>query len=336
MAKRKQIWIALLSATVLLVSCLCGAFTVAADDEAPAIEWRETDDGQFLYTHVHHYGRYADQNCVRVVYIGDDTDVTVPAAYDGEPADVVWFCNEIFHLELMYEEGSEERTRAEEWTAKIHAAAERHLDITFEEGPTVVEVKPQQWPACVLARSVTLPKSAISATLNLEGTETIVAPAESRLTEIYIHPELERVPEPTPTTIDLTAATELKIFHVDREDYIADCYAEGSILKLPTEFKDFPLLKGYTPFGVDTPHGLIDIDPMLIIQYADGNEIIWAGDANGDADVDMKDVLLTRQHIAHVEKADIPKVVIKGADFNRDDNVDMKDVLLTRHYIATN
>ena len=54
------------------------------------------------------------------------------------------------------------------------------------------------------------------------------------------------------------------------------------------------------------------------------------GDANGDGDVNMKDVLLVRKSIAGLGGM----IDLIAADVNGDESVDMKDVLLMRKYIA--
>ena len=57
---------------------------------------------------------------------------------------------------------------------------------------------------------------------------------------------------------------------------------------------------------------------------------ITYGDANGDGNVDMKDVLVIRKNIA---KLDV-EINLSAADVNGDGSVDMKDVLLVRKFIA--
>lgn len=56
-----------------------------------------------------------------------------------------------------------------------------------------------------------------------------------------------------------------------------------------------------------------------------------AGDANGDGNVDMKDVLIIRKKMAGVAVTGFNE---KNADFNGDGNVDMKDVLGIRKKMA--
>ena len=55
-----------------------------------------------------------------------------------------------------------------------------------------------------------------------------------------------------------------------------------------------------------------------------------AGDANGDGEIDMKDVLVIRKYIANLTD----DLDLKAADCNGDGIVDMKDVLLLRKFIA--
>ena len=172
MTKRKQMWIAVLSAAALLCACVCGAFTVAAD-EPEGDQWQITEDGQLLYAPY----QYRGQDGVKVVYIGDGTDVTVPAAFGGKPADVVWFNNEALDLEFDSSE------QAQAWLAKARAAADRYLNITFSEGPTTVLVRPVMWPDYLRVASVTLPKSATATTLYTVGLTALSVPTESALTE---------------------------------------------------------------------------------------------------------------------------------------------------------
>lgn len=54
------------------------------------------------------------------------------------------------------------------------------------------------------------------------------------------------------------------------------------------------------------------------------------GDANTDGNIDMKDVLLLRKYMAHVDVT----IDLEAADANGDSSPDMKDVLLIRQYLA--
>ena len=56
------------------------------------------------------------------------------------------------------------------------------------------------------------------------------------------------------------------------------------------------------------------------------------GDANGDGDINMKDVLLIRRVIAGLEEIDPENEMC--ADINGDGDVNMKDVLKIRRIIA--
>ena len=60
------------------------------------------------------------------------------------------------------------------------------------------------------------------------------------------------------------------------------------------------------------------------------------GDANGDALIDMKDVVLLRKYIANYDYDTMTSDIIVdvGADANGDSTIDMKDVVLLRKYIA--
>ena len=58
------------------------------------------------------------------------------------------------------------------------------------------------------------------------------------------------------------------------------------------------------------------------------------GDADGDGEVSMKDVLRIRKFIAGVIKGDFLMTDFFAADVNHDNSVDMKDVLLIRKFIA--
>ena len=75
---------------------------------------------------------------------------------------------------------------------------------------------------------------------------------------------------------------------------------------------------------------------LLIAQCAIGptlsvtSDDLLLGDVNDDGDVNMKDVLIIRKHIAGLEG----RLNEPAADVNADDSVDMKDVLLVRKFIA--
>ena len=75
---------------------------------------------------------------------------------------------------------------------------------------------------------------------------------------------------------------------------------------------------------------------LLIAQCAIGStlsvasEDLLLGDATGDGEINMKDVLQTRKFIAGMGG----KIDETAADVNADNSVDMKDVLLIRKYIA--
>ena len=57
---------------------------------------------------------------------------------------------------------------------------------------------------------------------------------------------------------------------------------------------------------------------------------VKVGDINGDGDINMKDVLLIRRFIAHLEDS----INEAAADTNGDGEINMKDLLLLRQYIA--
>ncbi|MBR0303531.1 MAG: dockerin type I repeat-containing protein, partial [Clostridia bacterium] len=59
---------------------------------------------------------------------------------------------------------------------------------------------------------------------------------------------------------------------------------------------------------------------------------ILLGDANGDKDVNMKDVLLLRRQIAGLET--IGNKLYVNADYDGDGELTMKDVLAMRRFIA--
>ena len=357
MTKKMAKGLAFAAVLALLCACVCGAFSVAADDEE-GDQWQITEDGQLLYAPY----QYRGQDGVKVVYIGDGDDVTVPAAFGGQPAGLVWFTDEA--LDLQFDSSEQAQT----WRAKAGASARRYLNVTFEEGPTTVWVQPVMWPDFRLVHSVTLPRSATEARLIVAGAATISVPAESQLSIINVEPALENVPDPEPTVIDLTGAAELKQVIIGRNDYWGDCFLEGSVLKLPIEFKDVPIVQSHPANAEDASYCFIDGDyPMpLTVQYADGTEaavpetsseepseepsdtsacseasdiadpsdvsdVALLGDADGDGDVTMKDILQVRKAIAGLEN----NIDEQAADFNRDGNVDMKDVLLARKFIAS-
>jgi uncharacterized repeat protein (TIGR02543 family) len=60
------------------------------------------------------------------------------------------------------------------------------------------------------------------------------------------------------------------------------------------------------------------------------------GDANGDGNINMKDVVLLRQYIANYDyDTNTSSVTVNpGADANGDSKIDMKDVVILRQYIA--
>ena len=125
MTKHKRTWIAVLSAAALILACVCGAFTVAAEDEPVIGSWRLTDDGQFLYS-----GEIVS-GMIQFVYIGDGTDVTVPTTLNGDPIKMVWLANDV-----VWEPGEQQSPYIE----KARAAAQRYLNVTFEEGADIAAV----------------------------------------------------------------------------------------------------------------------------------------------------------------------------------------------------
>lgn len=322
MTKRKQMWIAVLSVAALLIACVCGAFSVAADGEDETVKWQETEDGQFLYRP----NPYGEEGRVEVMYIGDGTDVTVPATFGGKAFDVVWFTDG-----SAIDFGRSDSEQAQTWYSKADAASDRYLNLAFEEGPTGVEVTPGMYPGSVRAASVTLPKSVTGVSLYVEGLTALSVPEDSALTDFSLYNVPEGWEHPSLTVIDLTGATGLARVWIGRDEWGGDCFAEGSVLKLPTEFKSVPILRK-APFRLtDEVYFCIDVAPMsLTLQYADGSgrPAYYVGDVTGDDSVDMKDVLLVRQAIAHA--VDLSSL----ADFNRDGEVNMKDVLVLRKMIA--
>ena len=272
MTKRKQMCIAVLSVLALLIACVCGAFSVAAD-EPEGEQWQETEDGQFLYTPY----SYRGQDGVKVVYIGDGDDVTVPATFGGQAADLVWFEDE--PLDLQFDQSEQ----AQAWLAKARASARRYLNVAFEEGPTTVWVRPVDWPNFRLVHSVTLPKSATEAYLIVAGAAAISAPAKSALTKFDLYPALENVENPQPTTIDLTGATGLQRVWIGRDDYWSDCFMEGSVLKLPIELKDAPVYREHPSSETELPYVFIDGEhpTPLTIQYAEAVPTTWQETEDG-------------------------------------------------------
>lgn len=325
MTKKKQMWIAVLSAAALLCACVCGALPVAADDDAETVKWQETEDGQFLYRP----RTYRYEDCVEVMYIGDGTDVTVPASFGGEAFDVIWFTDR-----SAIDFGRSDSEQAQTWHAKVDAASDRYLNLTFEEGPTGVEVTPGMWPGYVRAASVNLPKSVTGVTLCVQGLTAVSVPEGSALTGVSLYNVLERWENPQPAVIDLTGATGLQRVWIGRDEHADDCFIKGSVIKLPTEFKDVQIQREYPKRSYEGPYFFIDYAPMsLTIQYADGTErpANYPGDVTQDDSLDMKDVLTIRQVIARMSYLQDPTI----ADFNGDGDVNMKDVLLIRRVIAT-
>ncbi|MBR3290344.1 MAG: dockerin type I repeat-containing protein [Clostridia bacterium] len=325
MTKTRKIGIALVTVLAMLLACVCGAFTVAAEEEPVVDYWYVTEDGQFLYSK----GVYTDDS-IEVIYIGDSDDVTVPASFGGTPAEKIWLASDVTWNPDIAENP---------YFKKAVAASQRYLNITFEEGPTIVWVTPHIAPSYVRVNSVTLPKSAQTVTLHLKGATAVTAPEGSELTSILIENVLEGVEDPQPTTIDLTGATGLKRVNISRVDYGGECFLEGSVLKLPDSFKRVRVKREFPYYAPEDDMKLvIDYEPMpLTIEYADGSgrPVTFSGDADSNDQVDMKDVLLIRQYIAgiaHVELWD--GLFMLGADMNHDGEVNMKDVLLIRRFIA--
>jgi len=60
--------------------------------------------------------------------------------------------------------------------------------------------------------------------------------------------------------------------------------------------------------------------------------LVMRGDANGDGDITMSDVLLLRRIIAGLE--DEERAVLRGADVIPDGSLDMRDVMKLRRMIA--
>ena len=290
--------------------------------------WHVAEDGQFLYQYMKLY----ELDCVQVVYIGDDTDVTVPAAYDGKFPYMVWLANDVDEFDW------ETNDPVSDYRDKIKAAAGRYLNFTFEDGPINVWVRPNLTPSYVRANSVKLPTSVVRAMLDVEGATSISVPQVSFLHDILIENVLEGVENPQPTTIDLTGSAYLERVWISRTDYGGDCFVDGSVIKLPTEYKKIPIQRHPPVRWNDPPYFFIDYEPMpLTIQYADETErpATYPGDADGDDMVSMKDVLMVRQNIAGLLHLDLwDGLFMLAADFNRDGEVNMKDVLCIRKTIA--
>ena len=264
MTKRKQMCIAVLSVLALLCACVCGAFSVAADEPDETISWQETEDGQFLYRPY----PYGEEDCVQILYIGDGTDVTVPATFGGEAFDVILFTDA-----SAIDFGRSDSEQAQTWRDKARAASDRYLNLTFEEGPTGVKVTPGMYPGSVRATSVTLPKSVTGVSLYVEGLTAVSVPEDSALTTFSLYNVPEGWEHPSLTVIDLTGATGLARVWIGRDEWGGDCFAEGSVLKLPTEFKDVQILRDWPSKRYEKPYLFIDNDPMsLTVQYADGSE----------------------------------------------------------------
>ena len=254
------------------------------DDGVESRMWYETSDGQFLYRPY----KYGQKACIQVVYIGDGDDVTVPATFGGQSADVIWFTNMVDEEEPIaawvltdvsdvseVSEVSEASEPAEELTLRdrVRAAAKRYLNLTFEEGPTSIAVRPVMWPDYLRVASVTLPKSATATTLYTVGLTALSVPEGSALTDFSLYNVMYGVENPQPTVIDMTGAVRLYRVSIARDEYMEDCFMEGSLLKLPTEFKDVPILREQPSIRYENPYLFIDVDPMpLTVQYADGSE----------------------------------------------------------------
>ena len=90
-------------------------------------------------------------------------------------------------------------------------------------------------------------------------------------------------------------------------------YAKVSVFRVgePTE----PVVTETEPAATGTG---TDIDDVLL------------GDANGDGDINLKDVLAARKYVAGMEV----EIDLVASDVNFDDAVNMKDILLIRKYIA--
>ena len=263
MTKTGKTCIALVAVLAMLIACVCGAFTVAAEEEPTMDTWHLTEDGQLLYT---------DESrlipgMIQFLYIGDGTDVTVPSTVDGKPVEKVWLAK------WPNKKFDSAEAEAGAWLEKVNASSQRYLNVTFEEGPTYVLVEPNIVPDYVRINSLTLPRSVQGAHLYTEGATAITVPEGSELRYFLLENVLEGVEDPQPTTVDLTGATGLRSVNINRVDYGGDCFVSGSVIKLPNEFKDVPLQRFGPSYAVDEPYFFIDYDPMPIaVQYADGSE----------------------------------------------------------------
>jgi|GEM_PF-2253356 len=118
---------------------------------------------------------------------------------------------------------------------------------------------------------------------------------------------------------------------------IADC----DVTEVVIEFR-FAVANGsFSDISVDVSYGLASFyttENEILYPAVSGGEISivplegFYGDANGDGDVTMKDVLLVRKYIAG--STDYLNIDTTRADVNGDGAVDLRDVFLLRRYIA--
>ena len=108
----------------------------------------------------------------------------------------------------------------------------------------------------------------------------------------------------------------------DMPTFDPDFYATKGSETLPADLKDIAL-------NVTTYKDYKAIELTSLVKTVD--DVVY-GDADGDGDITMKDVLKIRQYIANlIGETDLD---LANADANADGDIDMKDVLLIRKFIA--
>ena len=119
------------------------------------------------------------------------------------------------------------------------------------------------------------------------------------------------------------------IYYIDQETASSSSVAFNVSPKLPTETTDMTLYMSSDVAGFE----LVSI-PM---SYAvNATEVVpepayKSGDANGDEEVDVKDVIAIRRHITGGYSVTINEA---ASNVNGDDKIDVKDAIVIRRYIA--
>ena len=118
------------------------------------------------------------------------------------------------------------------------------------------------------------------------------------------------------------------IYYIDQETANSSSVAFNVSPKLPTETTDMTLYMSSDVAGFE----LVSIPMSYAVNVVIEEEPSYKlGDANGDDEVDVKDVIAIRRHITGGYSVTINEA---ASNVNGDDKIDVKDAIVIRRYIA--